>query len=94
MTPTDESLTGMTPLEKAESLYEELVSSYGNGSDRELRAAAKLLMVALDRLRTHAGDDWQSLVYSYVDILARDPERFRQMIESQRGASKTDKPPA
>ena len=31
----------MTPLEKAEALYLELVAGYGEGSDRELRAASK-----------------------------------------------------
>jgi len=80
----------MTPLERTEALYKELIGWYGNGSDKELRAASKLLMVALDRLRAHAGDDWQSLVRSYMVILAEDPERFRKMLDSQRGESKTD----
>jgi hypothetical protein len=83
----------MTPLEKAEALYEELVGAYDEGADRQLRAAAKLLMVALDRIQAHGGDDWQRLVGSYIEILAGDPERFRRMLDSQRGAGKAEKTP-
>lgn len=85
-------MEAMTPLERTEALYASLVRWYGDGSDRELRAATKLLMVALDRLRTHA-DDWRDLVDSYVAILERDPERFRRMLESQRGETRNDPPP-
>lgn len=83
-----------TPLERTETLYAELVNWYGDGSDRELRAAGKLLMVALDRLRAHGGDDWRALVDSYVDILDRDPERFGRMLESQRGETRAEGPQA
>jgi hypothetical protein len=93
MPAANEPLNTMTPLEKAEALYEDLVRAYDDGNDRELRAAAKLLMVALDRIRTHGGDDWQHLVDSYLDILAGDPERFHRMLESQRGESKVEKGP-
>lgn len=80
----------MTPLERTEALYEELLRWYGDGADKEMRAASKLLMVALDRLRTYGGDDWRTLVYSYIDTLVEHPERFRQMLNSQRGETKTD----
>jgi hypothetical protein len=81
----------MTPLEKAESLYEELVAWYENGDDKEIRAATKLLMVALNKLHEHGGRDWEALVRSYVDILANDPAHFRRLLDSQRGERKSIK---
>ncbi|NEV64479.1 hypothetical protein [Thiorhodococcus minor] len=78
----------MTPLEKTEALYRELVAGYGEGEDRELRAAAKLLMVALDRLKAHGGPGWQGMVDEYLIMLRNDPERFDRMLESNRGHSK------
>lgn len=81
-----------TPLESAEALYAELVRWYDDGRDRELRAASKLLMVALDRPHAYGGDDWQTLVNSYIDTLASDPERFHRMLDAQRGDGKTRPP--
>ena len=78
----------MTPLERAEALYDELVAWYENGDDKEVRAASKLLMVALNRLRDYGGDDWETLVRGYVDILANDPDRFERMLNAQRGEKK------
>ena len=66
----------MTPLERTEALYEELLRWYGDGADKEMRAASKLLMVALDRLRTYGGDDWRTLVYSYIDTLEKTSTNF------------------
>lgn len=78
----------MTPLEKTEALYRELVAGYAEGEDREIRAAAKLLMVALDRLKAHGGPSWQGLVEEYLVMLRKDPERFERMLESNRGHGK------
>ena len=78
----------MTPLEKTEALYEELVSWYQDGDKKELRAASKLLMVALNKLHEHGPREWGTLVKSYVDILANDPAHFRRMLDSQRGEKK------
>ncbi len=78
----------MTPLEKVEALYAELVDWYGEGSDRETRAAAKLLMVALLKLKEHGGIGWQGLVDEYLLMLRNDPERFQRMLEANRGESK------
>ena len=78
----------MTPLEKAEALYLELVAGYGEGSDRELRAASKLLMVALIRLKEHGGPGWRELVDDYVTILKNDPERYQRMLDTNRGRDK------
>ena len=78
----------MTPLEKVEALYEELVAGYGEGQDREARAASKLLMIALLKLKEHGGFGWQELVQEYLTILQNDPERFRRMLETNRGKTK------
>jgi len=78
----------MTPLEKVEALYEELVAWYGEGKDREVRAASKLLMIALLELKEHDRCGWQGLVEDYVHMLNEDPERFHRLIESNHGKSK------
>ena len=75
----------MTPLEKVEALYDELVDWYGEGTDREIRAASKLLMVALPKLKQHGGPAWQGLVEDYLLMLKNDPERYRRMLEANRG---------
>lgn len=74
----------MTPLERVESFYRELVEHYHEGSDPELRAAAKLLLVAIAELKRHGGPDWQGLLDEYVQIAKRDPERFDRMVRSNR----------
>jgi len=56
------------PLRKVEAFYDELLAHYGPGEDREIRAAAKLLLVALDKFRRHGGQDWMSLVTEYITI--------------------------
>jgi hypothetical protein len=61
----------MTPLEKAEALYEELAAHYGEGEDREIRAAAKLLLVALAE--------------EYLDLLKHDPDKFGRILHGNRG---------
>ena len=78
----------MSPLERTETLYEKLVTWYEDGEKREVRAATKLLMVALDKLHDHAGSDWEALVRSYIDILAHDPVHFQRMLDAQSGEKK------
>ena len=75
----------MTPLERAEALFDELVVHYGEADDREVRAAAKLLLVALDKLRTHGGADWSALVDEYLELAKHDPERLARIIHGNRG---------
>jgi hypothetical protein len=77
-----------TPLEKVEALYEELVDWYAEGSDREMRAASKLLMIALLKLNAHGGFGWQGLVEDYVLMLKQDPERYARILEANRGEGK------
>lgn len=80
----------MTPLQKVEALYQELIDWYGEGADREIRAASKLLMVALLKLKEHGGFGWQGLVENYLLMLNKDPERYRRILEVHRGESKKD----
>jgi hypothetical protein len=77
-----------TPLEKVEALYEELVDWYEEGSDREIRAASKLLMIGLLKLKAHGGFGWQGLVEDYVLMLKQDPDRYTRILEANRGEGK------
>jgi len=74
----------MTPLERVEQLYRELVSHYGDAEDAGLRAAAKLLLVAIFEFRRHGGAGWAELLDEYVQIAKQDPERFERMVEGNR----------
>jgi hypothetical protein len=78
----------MTPIERVEALYDDLVSWYGEGQDRETRAAAKLLIIALLKLKEHGGFGWQGLVEDYVLMLKNDPERFQRVLDANRGENK------
>ncbi len=75
------------PVERVEALYAELIQHYGDGDQRELRAAAKILLVALAKFREHGGPHWDSLLDEYVDILKQDPRRFQRMLESNRATT-------
>jgi len=79
----------MTPLEKVEALYEELVGWYGEGKDREVRAASKLLLVALLKLSERPGCDWEGLVSEHIQMVKADPERFHRVLNANRGARKS-----
>jgi hypothetical protein len=74
----------MTPLERAEVLYRELVVHYHEAQDAEVRAATKLLLVAIAELKRHGGVGWAALVYDYVAIADRDPERFNRILSANR----------
>lgn len=75
----------LTPLEKIELLYNELFEWYGDAEKKEQRIAAKLLLVSLDRFAACEGDGWYNLVMEYIDILKNDPEKFHNIIKSNRG---------
>lgn len=70
----------MTPLERVEALHSELTSHYGDAKDREIRAAAKLLLVALDKFRTHGGTNWFALIDEYVQMVKHDPAKFERVL--------------
>ena len=74
----------MTPLEKVEALYEELVAHYGEGEDREIRSAAKLLLVALAKFKEHGGPRGIAVVDEYLDLLKHDLDKFERIISSNR----------
>ena len=75
----------MTPLERVETFYRELAEHYHEASDAHLRAATKLLLVAIAEIKRHGGADWQGLLDEYVDIAKRDPAKFERMIQGNRG---------
>ncbi len=54
------------PLQQMDRLYEQLVSHYGDATDREIRAASKLLLVALEKFQQHGGPGWINLVEEYA----------------------------
>jgi hypothetical protein len=80
--------TAKTPLERVEALYDQLVAWYGDGDHREMRAAAKLLMVALNKLKEHGGPGWEWVVHDYLHIINEDPERYARMMAANRGERK------
>ncbi|WP_295542414.1 hypothetical protein [uncultured Thiohalocapsa sp.] len=84
--------TPQTPTERVEQLFEALTAHYGAGDDRELRAAAKLLLVALDKIRSHGGHNWSGLLDEYVHIVKHDPERFARMLQSNSSRSSGELP--
>jgi hypothetical protein len=73
-----------TPMTRIELLFEELVAHYGDGDDPELRVAAKMLMVALDRFRRHGGGEWSGLVREYTSIAVNEQERFERILGANR----------
>ena len=85
---SDKVKVEFTPLEKIEVLYQDLVKWYGDAEQKELRVAAKLLLVSLEKFALHGGKDWQKLVTEYVDILQSNPEKFEKILEANRGELK------
>jgi hypothetical protein len=72
------------PLQQVDLLYEALVADYGLGKDRELRAAAKLLVVALEKFREYGGPDWSAKIEEYVSMIRENPEKFDRILHNQR----------
>ena len=77
-TPTE------TPMERIESLCEELRTHYQDGEDRELRVAAKTMLVALDQFRRWGGNNWKNLVREYTEMALHDPEKFDRVLLANR----------
>jgi hypothetical protein len=82
--PTSPASPVASPIERVEALYRELVEHYGDGEQRELRAAAKLLLVALVQFRAHGGPDWVRLLDEYVALIKTDPAQFERLLQSNR----------
>lgn len=80
----DTTVEGLNPLQRVDQLYEELVAHYGDAEDRNIRAAAKLLLVALEKFQLHAGPDWVKLVNEYLCLVADNPQKARRVMNCQR----------
>ncbi len=74
----------MTPMERVEALYRELVVHYHEAPDAQVRAATKLLLVAIAELKCNGGLGWAGLVRDYIAIAERDPERFSRILAANR----------
>ncbi|GLQ00201.1 hypothetical protein GCM10007891_20540 [Methylophaga thalassica] len=88
---SQDMIVEFTPLEKIEALYEELLDWYGEADSKQLRVAAKFLLLALEKFSIHGGNNWHELVTEYIDILHKDPEKFQKIIEANRGELKEKK---
>lgn len=77
----------MTPLEKTEAFFDELVAHYGEGEDREIRAAAKFMLVALAKFKEHCGAGGIDLADEYLNLLKHDPEKFERIMQINRSNS-------
>lgn len=73
-----------TPTERVEDLYTELCRHYEKANDKEVRAASKLLLVALARLREHGGPQWDDTLDAYVRIAKRRPEKLFHMLNGSK----------
>lgn len=71
----------MSPVDQVEHLYLNLVAHYGDGEQRELRAAAKLLIVALSKFREHGGSQWDQTVCEYLAIARDRPDKLARILE-------------
>jgi hypothetical protein len=80
--------SGPTPLEQAEQLLDKLIQHYNEGQDKELRAASKMLLVALDQFRKHGGQHWQTLFYEYVNLALFEPDTFNKILDNNRSHPK------
>jgi len=77
----------MTPLDKTEAFFDELVAHYGEGEDREIRAASKLMLVALAKFKEHGYPSGIELADEYLNLIKQDPEKFDRIMQSNRSHS-------
>lgn len=71
----------LSPTERVEALYQDLCRHYEGGEDKEVRAAAKLLLVALARLREHGGLNWDKTLDAYVRIAKKEPDKLARILQ-------------
>lgn len=76
------------PLQQVDHLYSQLVAHYGDGEDGRIRAASKLLIVALEKFKRHGGPDWLRLVNEYLALAVENPGKFDRIIRCQRHPGK------
>ena len=82
--------TIQTPIEVIDALLPRLNEFYGEAESRELRVAAKLLLVALEQFQRHGGRDWSSLVQEFVDLARLDPDKFARIMQSSRSGQRAE----
>lgn len=71
----------LSPTERVDALFLDLCRHYEGGDDKEVRAAAKLLLVALARLREHGGVNWDVTLDAYVKIAKKQPEKLASILQ-------------
>ena len=79
----------MTPLARVEVLYHDLVAHYQGAEDAEVRAAAKLLLVAIAELKRYGGAGWAATVREYLGIAEDDPAQFDRILRASRNDAAT-----
>ena len=75
----------LSPTERVDALYLDLCRHYEGCENKEVRAAAKLLLVALARLREHGGENWDVMLDAYVDIAKRRPDKLARILHGSSG---------
>lgn len=78
----------LSPTERVDALFHDLCLHYEGGEDKEVRAAAKLLLVALARLREHGGNHWDQTLDAYVRMAKKDPEKLDRILRQGNAARK------
>ncbi|GAB6906837.1 hypothetical protein DESC_940028 [Desulfosarcina cetonica] len=76
------------PLQQVDQLYSQLVAHYGDVENARIRAASKLLIVALEKFKCHGGPDWLRLINEYLALAVEDPGKFDRIIRYQRNSGK------
>ena len=71
----------LSPTERANALFLDLCNHYDGDDDKELRAASKMLMVALARLREHGGAHWDMTLDAYVKVAKNRPEKLDKVLQ-------------
>lgn len=79
----------LSPTERVDALYLDLCKHYEGGEDKEVRAAAKLLLVALARLREHGGSHWDVTLDAYVKIAKSHPDKLAGILQQGNGGRKS-----
>ncbi|MGQ7847560.1 hypothetical protein ACUNV4_23920 [Granulosicoccus sp. 3-233] len=79
----------LSPTERVDALYLDLCRHYEGGDDKEVRAAAKLLLVALARLREHGGANWDVTLDAYVKIAKNRPEKLANILRQGNSGRKS-----
>lgn len=79
------SSSRQSPTERVDALYLDLCRHYEGDKNKEVRAAAKLLLVALVRLREHGGENWDLTLDAYVDIAKRRPDKLARILHGTSG---------